>query len=383
MAVWPIEVDGNCIWFSDELIGGLYEYHKLSKKVKCIISPINLYEYNIFRINGIVCWREFIIVCPFFLSCPIIVYSKENKTLKAVHIRGIEKYTMLDCAKKIENTLYLNMYYSDIAVYMLNFDKLCDSQTKEIFPEMISYPDNCLHTVWFAKCFNNIICLPDNGGKKIYCVKEKEISTINLKVPKDIFTINFYQSELWVISIDGWELYRVDQDGKLLEMIVLDKNDFSRNGLGVFHIAATEKYFFLMFHNRRLGCYDRKEHCKVELGICSEDLENLYINELPGTFLFGIEHENKLFIPPYGNRGLQVNLKTLECQAIDVFFPDEFEKNLKYYMGIVRAHKGCNFFHENMEKSLVAYLKYGISNKSMNDFSEHSRINQGRKYLYS
>lgn len=203
MRIWPMEADGDCIWFSDRLIGGLYQYHILDKKVECEISPLKLYYRNVFRINGIVCWKEFIILCPFYLNYPVIVFSKKEKSMKSVFIRGTENNTRLDCAKRIENILYLNMFNSYIAVWLINLDELCDLKTKEIIPKMIPYPDSCLHTVWFAKYFDEGIYLPDYQRKTIYKIEKEKILKINAKIPKNIFTIYFYYSELWIIPEDG------------------------------------------------------------------------------------------------------------------------------------------------------------------------------------
>lgn len=161
-----------------------------------------------------------------FFELPYYCIFKKKKELKPVYIQGIEEGITLDGARKIENTLYLNMYYSYVAVYMSDLNELCNSQTKEIIPGIVTYPDNCYHTVWFAKCFGNTIYPPENGGRNIYKVEKKKISCINLEIPKNIFTICFYQSELWIISIDGWELYRINQDGKLLEVVNLEENGF-------------------------------------------------------------------------------------------------------------------------------------------------------------
>lgn len=153
------------------------------------------------------------------------------------------------------------------------------------------------------------------------------------------------------------------------------------NEPGAFHIAVTKKYIFLMFHTKNLGCYDRYKHCKVELFIPPEELENKYMDRLPGTFLFGIENDNKLFILPYGNRGLEVDLQTLVCQSIDIFFLKELEKELEDSIELIASHKERNFFAEITHKSVSAYLKYGVFEKFAN--KDNLKISIGENIYYT
>lgn len=385
--IWPIEIDNEWVWFSDALIGGLYRCHRFNGEVKCEITPIELHKKNIFRLSGIVSWNDYVILCPFFINCPIVVFSKETKCIKWVYVCGVGKYTSLDGARIIENKLYLNMYHSNIAVLIFCLDKLCNPQIKEITPIMLHYPDNCIHTVWFAKSYEDILYLPDQDKKIIYKVEKGEISSIIAEIPQTIFTIYCYQSELWIISIDGWEIYRVNQQGKLKETILLKQNGFLLEEQGVFHIIVFKEYIFLIFRKETLGCYDRKKQCKVNLKIPSKKLKNQYTDILPGTFLFGIKNNNKIFFPPYGNCGLEIDLQTFEYQFINVFFPKGMkEDEIEYCDEISFAHRlmykeEC-LFNEVRYKSLSIYLKYIISNNLLDGLDENLMMSVGKKVYY-
>lgn len=128
-----------------------------------------------------------------------------------------------------------------------------------------------------------------------------------------------------------------------------------------------------------LECYERKNKNRVELMIPDEELENQYTNELPGTFLFGVENDNKLFIPPYGNRGLEINLQTLECKPFDVFFPEEVQNLIDFGIEITAAQSEANLFFEKNSKSLLALLNYCILKESLNHSDKSFKMTLGEK----
>lgn len=358
--VWTIENDDNWVWFSDGLTGGLYRYHRLTGETKCEIDPVDLYKQNIFRIAGIVCWKEYVVLCPLSVRQPIAVFSKLTGRVKTVPIFGIEKYTHLgnlDGAREINNVLYLNLYRSKVAVLAIELDKLCDFQVKEILPRIICYSDNNVHTVWLAKCFANTIYLPVQEEKIIYKVKNNEITYMNAEIPKNIFTICFYESEIWVLSDDGREAYRLDLDGKLQEVISIQQDDIPLE-MGAHNIIVTGNYIFFMLPKYSIICCDKKTHCTVRLNLPDKDIENLCPNEMSGGFFLGMEKNDELLLFPNGNRGLRIDLLTLGCSFVDFFFPDTIEKKIEYCEAFALAHIEGSMFSESRPKSLDVFLKF-------------------------
>lgn len=365
---WPVELDKDWIWFSDNLVGGLYRYHIPTGETRCEIHPISLYDQGIFRIGGIVSWKGYVIICPLYVEDPVVVFSKQTKSLKKISINlKIKEYAHFDSARKIGSRLYLNLYRSSIAALVMEMEELCNVKIKTIIPRKILYPHNKICTAWWSKCYKNTIYFPVYGEKKIYKVENDQISCLSAQIPENIYTIYFYKSEIWVLSIAGDEVYRIDLNGKLQEVIAIEQHFFKTEKSKAYNIIVTENYIFFMLWTNVLSCYDRKNHCEVNLDISLKDFKNQYPDKFPGNFLYGIERKDKLILLPYGNRGLEINLLTLECNAIDILFPDERgeEKNIDY-REIAFAHRGGKLFSEIGMESLKEYLNYINRKKFLN-----------------
>lgn len=357
---WPVEMEENSFWFSDTLLGGLYRHYILTGETKCEINPTNLYSQGVFRIGGIVCWGEYVIICPLYTCGFIVVFSKQTRKIKKVVIDiKVEKYTLLEGARRIGSDLYLNLYRSNIAALIIELKELCSAKIKKINPQLILYPNSTIHTEWYAKCFQNAIYLPAYNEKIIYKVENKKISSINIQVPKNIFTICFYMSEIWGLSVDGDEAYKIDLNGKLQEVISMEKDVVLPKKSVAYNLYVTKNYIFFMLRTKALACYDRKKHCKVELNSAIKNCRNLYPNELPGTFLYAMEKEDQLLLLPYGGRGLEINLLTFDCNIMDILFPNKIDDGtITYYTEIALANKGNKLFEERGLKSLKVYLEY-------------------------
>lgn len=361
--IWPIEIDENYIWFSDVLTGGLYRCYKNFEKVKCEIYPTDLSRYGVFRIGAIVSWKKYIILCPQEINNFVLVFSKETKKLKKVFIIYEEKNIYLDGARTIENCLYLNFYRSNMAVIIIGLDELCNYNTKEIIPQIIPYPNNAVYTTWCAKCCDKVIYLPIYNEKIIFKIKQNKICPIIAEIPQNIFTLYIYNSEIWILAVGGWEAYRVDLNGKLQEIASIKQEELLFEENGANNIIVTEKYVFFLLRKKALGCYDRKRKYQVNLKISPRRLENLYPDKLLTIFSEAIEKNGILYLLPYANRGIKINLCTLKCKCIDILFPEEIDTNKnKYYDELILAHKINYLFSEVNSKSLYVYLEYNLFN---------------------
>lgn len=368
---WPVEIDKDWIWFSDNLVGGLYRYHIPTGETRCEINPVSLYDQGVFRVGGIVSWEEYVIICPLYVGDPIIVFSKQTKSLKNISINlNIKEYAHFDSARKIGSRLYLNLYRSSIAALVMEMEELCSTKIKTIIPQMILYPHKKICTTWWSKYFKNTIYFPVYGEKKIYKIENEKISCLNAQIPENIYTIYFYKSEIWVLSIAGDEVYRIDLNGKLQEVISIKQHLFLTEKSKAYNIIVTENYIFFMLWTNVLVCYDRKKHCEINLDISLKDFKNQYPDKFPGNFLYGIERKDKLILLPYGNRGLEINLLTLECNTFDILFPDKTgEEKIIDYKEIAFAHRGGKLFSEIGMESLNEYLKY-INRKNVLNISD-------------
>ena len=189
-----------------------------------------------------------------------------------------------------------------------------------------------------------------------------------------------YKTEMWILSLNGWEAYRINIEGKLLEKIEIEPKDFPSESTGAHNIIVTEDYVFFLFCKNSLGYYDKKQKCIINMNIPSKYLENKYPNELKGTFLHGVEENNKLFLFPYGNIGLEIDLLTFRYNLIDICFPDEISiDKIMNYTELALTHCEGKRFVENRSESLFAYLKYNVLISDLNVISNCSKDKVGEK----
>lgn len=378
--IWPVEIEKDWIWFSDVFLGGLYRYNLLTKEIVCEIQPATLYHLNIFRVGGIIFWKEYVIICPVYVCDPIAIYCRQTGKLNTVNIAAIEEKLYLDRAIKINGYLYLNVYCSNIAVIIIKMDKLDDNMGKDIIPKILFYPDNKPHIVWFAKYYYGAIYLPACDEKIIYKLENNKISTIVVDIPQNILTMCFYKKEAWIVSSSGKEIYQIDLNGRCLKSISVENIECFSEKQKIYNIIVTENYIFFLFREKSFGYYDRKKEFGYGLDLSPENSENLYKDKLPGLFLASIEKNNRLFLLPYGNKGIEIDLSTLKCKVMNVFFPKEMDENkIEYYTEIAQAHNGGVEFREINANSLYAYLNYPTINCTWSILNNYTKRSVGRK----
>ncbi len=258
MHVWPYCVSDGIVWFSDSFAGGLYTYNFESGEVCCIIEANILFDYGIFEVITLACWKSFVFIFSEKLNGPHIVYDNLKNEIKIYEGLESEENDSLHQALVIGEILYLIPLVMRGYIYIVNMNIREESRCSIKFVSK-KFGESLQIKTWLPKCYGQSIYIPEYEGKRVFCITNDQIKIINLEIPSVLCTIGILGEELWVAPLYGKQVFCFTLEGKIKEKVEIPYDSANGERCDVWEIVLNSEYvFFVHWQKPEIDIYIRK-----------------------------------------------------------------------------------------------------------------------------
>ncbi len=356
LCVCAVCQNDEAFWCCDVIIGGLHRVDKFTGKIRCVVSPRQMYQEGFFSVRKLLCWRDKILILPTELNRKWIVYDIATEKIRFIHPVSFPYFS--------EETIIVGTqafcvpFVSDKPVLVLDMDTMQCMARLDIFYE--GEKTESPFEIWNASVLGNGICFLMRDSNCLCRINGRDVKTIMLDIPETAGCADFYGDEGWVLTSGGTNLYRIDTDGKCLGRIPMKiRQEFVR-------LAATPRYIFLLpREGSTISVYDQYMQCFKYINSDKPEVGHLLPEPLyVGAYWDYMISENQIYFMQCKYALLIVDLDTLEYRQRDLHYSESFSKKnyWNYYWWIQQMYR--KEFKEPMMYSLKGYLKMVTYNRA-------------------
>lgn len=311
-------VDGDFLWFYDEISGGLYRLDKKNYSVEVILTPMEIHQKEIVYVLQILKWKNEVYLIPSNISCEWLIYDTFHKKLKRVRLFS-ESYEIGN-AVNIGKQIYLIPEKTNHILAIVEAEPL---RIKMIMNNWYKGNNKKL-ACWGYSIFNDKISFPIIGTKEIYLVQRKEIVRLLLNIKQAIYSICLVKDGIWILPTEGKFIFVVDRMGKLIEAVEIRTGCPGDTAEHFTRIIAVDKYVFLFpKQGGRILALEKCSNNWFVIGRKDEPLYRTLYQKSRNLPYWGCYYkEEKLYILPKQYRFAEVNMeaksvsfKVLPCAA--------------------------------------------------------------------
>lgn len=351
----------DSIWCCDVIIGGLHRIDKRTGRMKCVISPDQMYMDGYFTIRKLIYWNERILVLPTEFKRKWIAFTVDTEEITFCHPISFPYYT--EEAIVVGNTLLCIPFSSDEPVLALNLDTMQYINKLDMWNKL-EKPENPFE-IWNASVMEDGICFLMRNSTYWCQINDKEVKTVKLEISEAVSSVDFCGSEGWALASGGKNLYKIDANGKCVDTVLMEiKQEYVR-------LIATQRYVFLLpKKGSGISVYDQCEHKFEVINSGRPEVNHLLLEPLYVCSYWDYIIEGKeIWFMPCRYSQLIVNLETLECRQADISYSESFSRK-KYWNYCCWIQKLRQIeFKEETKDSLQGFL-------SMIVYSELENIKQ-------
>lgn len=374
--VWPYIVSEDTVWFSDCQAGGLYTYHYELGEVCNKIKPDVLFQFEIYEVAALACWKSFIFVFSNKLSGTHIIYDSLKDEIKRLNGLENENQGVIHQAVVIGEILYLipseikeYIYAIDLSVWNETSDSIKLSKKKVHI--------NITMRTWLPKSYGRSLYIPEYKGKRVFCIVGNKCKQINLDIPDGVFTIGVFGEELWAAPLYGKYIFCLTMEGEVKQKVKIPCGSVDGEKSIIWEIIARDDFvFFLHYQEAIIDIYHRKS--KKIIRIDGKKFE-LSCYGGPGDeqyFLPYVMKEGIIRFLPSRCSMLEIDLSNFMFQKRAFGFPTQISKEeWSNWCKAIRKYRQKNYLKIENEEGVKTFVKY-VSDKS---FLQKSMSNKGLK----
>ncbi len=352
-------LDGELLWAIDDVISGLYSIDLETFETKCVIDCQKLFPYGRFVIQSLVKWKEdYILMIPLEVDKAWILY---NKAAKEVEYRKItdKNYRGIPIIEGgNRNQLYFFPYYIQDPILIVNIDTLMCSHVIENWSGNI--PTSCGETAWKGAYDGQYIFFPIKNTRLLVRMEceTREIKLLELDVSENVIDVDCDSGELWVLPISGNQLYRVDENGRIINTVELLTKNTEAPLPGFARIIGQKRYLFLIpCYQKGIYIYDKlggNTYIVPEEATALEKEEEIYLRYW-GAYV----RNNRIGFLPFHDQYLEIEMDTLAYQKQELAYPDMWSDEEKVER-IIWSHvyEGDSVIKEMNECKLEIFLRH-------------------------
>lgn len=206
-------IEGDYIWFYDEISGGLYRLDKKNYVVEVLLTPMEIHEKGIFPMLQIAKWRNEIYLIPNNLSHEWLIYNVATKQLRSVLLCS-QSYKVGNVIG-IREKIYLIPEKTDQIVAIMNAETLDIEIITDNWYKNVAGQQKC----WGYSVLEDVVSFPIIGSREIFQIKGKQIKNISLNIEYPVASISLSKNGVWVLPIKGNHVFFTDRNGMLIESV--------------------------------------------------------------------------------------------------------------------------------------------------------------------
>ncbi len=233
-------IDGEHIWFYDEVSGGLYRLDKKSYVVELILTPMDIHQKKIFPLRQIIKWKNEIYLIPDNISYEWLIYNIVDKRLRRVFLTS-QSY-VIGNVLNIGKWIYLipektNHILAIIEADTLNINIIISNWYKNDVAEL---------ACWGNSVFEDTILFPIINTREIYQIQKKQIVELSLHINQPIYSVSLAKNGIWILPSKGNTIFFVDKKGELIDSIEIRiNNGYVETADRFVRIIASKRYVYL------------------------------------------------------------------------------------------------------------------------------------------
>jgi hypothetical protein len=344
--------NSEAFWCCDVIIGGIYRVDKSTGKIRCVVSPVQMYREGYFFVRKLLYWQDKIFILPTEFNRKWIVYCIASERISFCHPITFQYFSEETIIK--ESKGFCIPFFSDKPVLILDLDTMQCIDKLDI--KCAGEESGIYFEIWNAFTLEDEICFLLKNSTCLCRINGRDIKTIILDIPKKAGCMDFYRNEGWVLAADGTNLYKVDVNGKCIDKIPMKINkEFVR-------LAATQRYVFLLPRKGSgIYVYDQYIQGFQFINAGRKEIKHLLPEPLyAGSYWDYIIDGSKIQFLQCKYPQLVVDLETLEYEQKEFCYSEKFskEKYWNYYWRIQKMYG--KIFKEPEADSLKGFLKMVI-----------------------
>lgn len=351
-------LDKDYIWFYDEISGGLFRLDKKHYIVEVVLSPMEIHQRKAFPVRQILKWENEIYLISNSSSHEWLIYNIESKKLRSV-LLPLQSYKIGN-AVSIGNWIYLIPEKTDHVLAIIEAGTL---SVKTIITDW--YKDDISQLeCWGYSVFNDIICFPIIGMRKIFLVQGEQIVELSLYIKQSVYSVSLSEHRIWVLPSEGDEIFCVDKNGEQIDSVKIQTNCDNNTAKQFVRIIAIDSYVYLF--PRQGGQIFALEKKSKEWTVIGKKEESLYRSLYQKTrdipYWCCYDDEGKLYTLPLQYRFAEINVENKTIKYIILKYGITFDKH-QYTLWVNWLNKKTksNFVEWEMS-SLENLLKDSLEN---------------------
>ncbi|MEY8430630.1 hypothetical protein AALC75_08900 [Lachnospiraceae bacterium 48-42] len=342
----------DAVWWCDVIIGGLHCANKKTREIRCVVSPMQMYQEGYFSVRKLVYWHDKIFILPTDLEKKWIVYDIATEKISYFH--PVSFHYISEESVVIGSSLVCIPFFSNEPVLVIDLDTMQCIDKFDIW-QRGKKPEN-IFEIWSASIAEAGISFLLRNSAYWCSIKGEKVQIVTLEISEPISCADICGSDGWALGMKGKTLYKFDEDGRCMaEIPIKVQREFVR-------LIATQRYIFLL-PQEGSGLYVYDQYMQRFEIINSGMIENEHL--FPGRLYvcsywdYIIEGKTIHFMPCKYSY-LSVDLETLECRQTDPDYPERFSKKCywNYYLWIQEL--GQKKFREEVKDSLAGFLNMVI-----------------------
>ncbi len=232
-------VDGEYIWFYDEISGGLYQLNTKSCIVEVVLTPMEIHQEKIFPVTQILKWKNKVYLIPNNISYDWLVYDIVDKHLSSVLLSS-QSYEV-DIAENIGKWIYLIPEKTNHVLAIVDAETL---NVKMITTDWYR-DDNRELECWGYSLFEDIILFPIIGTREIFRIQGEQIIKLSLQIKQLIYSISLNKDGIWILPSEGDAIFFVDENGEFIDSVDIWTNGYKEAAERFARIIAIDRYVYL------------------------------------------------------------------------------------------------------------------------------------------
>lgn len=386
MHVWPYSASEEIIWFSDSSAGGLYTYNCKSEEICCIIRANVLFEYGIFEVAALACWKSFVFIFSERLNGTHIIYDSLKNEIKRIEGLKEERYGVVHQAVVVGEKLYLIPLEIKEYICVINLD-ICHSEEGDlrIVSKRINEID--IMRTWLPRVYNQSLYIPEYEGKRVFCVSNDKVKVIYLNIPSELCTVKVYEEELWAVPLYGEFIFCLTLEGRIKEKIKIPFDCTAKGENDIWEIIVREEFlYFLHWKRPEINIYNRKKKEAIKI-----DGKKFVLPCVGGPgdrqyYLTYVINENIIRFFPSRCSMLEINLEDFSYREKIFDYPVQIsDEEWREWRRIIRWYRYSReeFLNEKEGEELRTFMEYISSNLLLQKYEKDREKSIGSKVYQS
>lgn len=372
MRIFIACLDRDLLWAMDDVIGGLYSIDLRTFETKCAIDCQKLFPHGKFEVSSLFTWKEdYIVIVPLEVDKDWILYNKITEKIECRKVieqkcRGI----LIDADSK-RNQLYFFPLFRYDPILIVDSGTLAYSQMIENWSGRV--PDGYFKTASKGAYSGRYLFFSIKDTRilvRMDC-RSRKVDLLELDIPENLIGVDCAFEELWVLPISGNRIYRVDENGSIVNTVELLEKEDADSFPNFARIVVQKRYLFLLpYYRKGIYVYDKQEQKAQILSEESTSLEK-EDKEVYLRYWEYIVRDNQICFLPYRDDYIEIDLDTLAYKKRKLSYPGIWSEEEKAWKkiwshvserdSVIRETDGCglnvflNYKHEASVRDLTMH----------------------------